>query len=139
MNLFSWFSSAPKAVNDILDKDKGLITQVGGWIGNMNLTPEEIMEQNGRTVDSVQTFVVNTLSENTERSKSRRSFTKRWATMHLGIILLACVSAPFDMNLAGFYLNLALSPWICSITGAISIFFYGSHGIRTYNESKKPS
>lgn len=30
-----------KAVNNIVDKDNGLITQVGGWIGNFSYTDEE--------------------------------------------------------------------------------------------------
>ena len=135
--MFDWFSSAPKVIDNIIDKDNGLVSQVGGWINNMNLTPEEIMKQNGKTVDSVQKFVVSTLSENTERSKSRRSFVTKWLSMHTGIILLCVIAAPLDMKLAEFYLSLALSPWICSITGAISIFFFGSHGIRTRNEHKE--
>ena len=35
-----------KAVDDILDKDKGLLVRAGTWIGNLNLTDEEKMENN---------------------------------------------------------------------------------------------
>ena len=33
-----------KAVDNILDKDKGLLAKAGAWVGNMNLTDEEKME-----------------------------------------------------------------------------------------------
>ena len=34
------------AVDNILDKEKGLLVRAGTWIGNLNLTPEEILENN---------------------------------------------------------------------------------------------
>ena len=37
-NPFSW---GEKAQDNVLDKDNGLLAQVGGWIGNMNFTEEE--------------------------------------------------------------------------------------------------
>ena len=48
----SWFSKlfgTDKAVNNLVDKDNGLLTQVGGWVGNMNYTDEERAEANERT------------------------------------------------------------------------------------------
>ena len=35
-----------KGVDNILDKDKGLLVKAGGWIGNMNFTAEERAEYN---------------------------------------------------------------------------------------------
>ncbi len=69
MSIFNWFTSSPKIVDDVLDKENGLISQVGSWIGRMDLTPEEVMTQNAKTVESVQVFVKNTLDESQERSK----------------------------------------------------------------------
>jgi hypothetical protein len=53
------------------------------------------------------------------------------------IVLMGCIAAPWKMELANFYLNLAISPMIAGITGAISIFYFGSHGLARHNESKK--
>ena len=42
--MWSWVGrlfGTKKAINDIVDKDNGLIAQVGHWIGDMNFTPEE--------------------------------------------------------------------------------------------------
>jgi len=137
MSFLSFFKAAPKVVDDVLDKDNGLLTQFGGWIGNMNLTDEEVIKYNAKTISDVQDFVKATLSESTERSKTRRSIAVMWIKAHLSIILLCCIAAPWDADLATYYLSLATSGTMGGITGAISIFFYGSYGLARHNESKK--
>ena len=123
-----WFSSA-KTVDDVMDKDNGLLAQVGGWIGNMKLTPEEVMKANAVTVDSVQKFAISTMSENTERSKTRRRIAVMWMEMQIFSIVICFPVAAFDMELAKFYFELATSPLMLTVTTAISIFFFGSQGL----------
>ena len=48
MSFLSFFKAAPKAVDDVLDKDSGLLTQFGGWIGNMNLTDGKLLSTTPR-------------------------------------------------------------------------------------------
>lgn len=136
MSLLSFFTAAPKAVDDILDKDKGLLSQFGGWIGNMNLTDEEVIKYNAKTIGDVQEFVKATLSESTERSKTRRSIAVLWIKTHLAIILFFCIATPWNAEVAGQYLALATSGTMGGITGAISIFFFGSQGLARHNETK---
>jgi len=137
MGLLGKLFGTEKVVDNILDKDKGLLTQVGGWIGGMNLTKEEVLKANAMTVSSVQTFVQATLSESTDRSKTRRSIATMWIKSNLAVVFFACIAAPFDMEMAEFYLNLATSSLMLSVTTAISIFFFGSHGLAKWQESKK--
>lgn len=133
-NPLTWGKNMKK---DVFDKDNGLLSQVGGWIGNMNLTQEEVIEFNAKTVASVQGFVVSTLSENTERSKTRRDIAVLWIKAQLGIVLMCCISAPWNMELADFYFKLATSTLMITVTTAICLFFFGSHGVARMNESKK--
>jgi hypothetical protein len=133
-NPFTW---SDKVADNVLDKDNGLIAQVGSWVGNMNLTKEEVIEFNAKTVSSVQTFVKATLSESTERSKTRRAIAVLWIKSQLAIVLMCCIAAPFDLELANFYFNLATSTLMITVTTAICIFFFGSHGIARHNETKK--
>lgn len=126
-----------KVTDNVLDKDDGLLSQVGNWVGNMNLTKEEVIEFNNKTVTSVQAFVKATLSESTERSKTRRSIAVLWIKAQLGIVLMCCIAAPWNMELAEFYFKLATSTLMITVTTAICIFFFGSHGLAKYNESKK--
>jgi hypothetical protein len=126
-----------KAATNILDKDSGLLTQVGGWVGNMNLTQEELIEFNAKTVGNVHEFVKATLSESTERSKTRRSIAIMWIKLQVSLVLLCCIAAPFDSVLASFYLDLATSSLMFTVTTAICIFFFGSHGLARLQENKK--
>jgi len=134
-NPTTWFVSE-KTVNDVMDKDSGLLAQVGSWVGNMKLTQEEVIEFNAKTVTSVQEFVKATLSESTERSKTRRSIAVLWIKAQLGIVLMCCIAAPWNMALADFYYKLATSTLMITVTTAICIFFFGSHGIARMNEHK---
>ena len=136
----SWYNPltwGQKNLDNVLDKDNGLLSQVGGWVGNMNLTPEEVIEFNAKTVASVQTFVTATLGESTERSKTRRGIAILWIKTQLGIVLMCCIAAPWDRELAEFYFKLATSTLMITVTTAICIFFFGSHGIAKYQASKK--
>jgi len=132
-NPLSW---GEKTVDNVMDKDNGLLTQVGNWIGNMKLTPEEVMEANGKTVDSVQEFVKATLSENTARSIARRAIALLWIRVELGIVLMSCICAPWDMALAEFYFKMAASGVMFGGTTAIIVFFYGSYGLARIKATK---
>ena len=135
LNPFTW---GEKTRTDILDKDTGLLAKVGGWVGNMKLTQEEVIEFNAKTVASVQSFVQSTLSESTERSITRRSIAVLWIKAQLSLVIMCAIAAPWDMVLAEFYFKLATSGLMITATTAIIIFFFGSHGIARMNESKKP-
>ena len=137
MSWYNPFTWSNKVADNVLDKDNGLIAQVGSWVGNMNLTKEEVIEFNAKTVSSVQSFVKATLSESTERSKTRRAIAVLWIKSQLAIVMMCCITAPFDLELANFYFNLATSTLMITVTTAICIFFFGSHGIARHNETKK--
>ncbi len=49
MGIFSALFATDKAVDNILDKDKGLLTQVGNWVGGFNYTEEEKSEADAKT------------------------------------------------------------------------------------------
>ncbi len=133
-NPLSW---GEKTTDNIFDKDKGLLAQVGGWFGNLKLTAEEVMEFNGKTVTAVQEFVKSTLSENTARSKARRAIATLWIKTELGIILMCAIAAPWNIQLAEFYFKIASAGVMFGGTTAIIIFFFGSYGLARHNETKK--
>ena len=135
-NPFSW---GEKVQDNILDKDNGLLAQVGGWIGNMNLTDEEVLEFNAKTTGAVIEFAKSTLSENTERSKARRSIARMWIQTELFLVLSSSVMAMFDMAKAEFLFRMATSNVMLGGTTAIIIFFFGSYGLARYQEKKNES
>ena len=44
MSIFGKLFGTEKAVNNLIDKDNGLLTQTGNWIGGFNYTDEEKAE-----------------------------------------------------------------------------------------------
>lgn len=115
-----------------MDKDNGLLSQVGGWIGNMNFTPEEQAKMNARMADGVGEFVKMTLGENTERSKSRRAIAKMWIFFQLFMIAIVVIAAPLDMELAKFYLSIAFGTVMVGGTLSIIGFFFGAHMLSSH-------
>ncbi len=46
MNILGRLFGADKAVDNLLDKDSGLLAKAGAWVGNLNLTEEEQIKHN---------------------------------------------------------------------------------------------
>ena len=129
--VLSFFGGSSKAVDNILDKDKGLLSQVGGYIGNLNFTTEEQAELNKSLADGVADFAVKTLDENTERSKARRDIAKMWIKTQLALILLIVIVAPLDMQLAEFYASIAFGGLMMGGTWSVIAFHFGGHYLRS--------
>ena len=134
MSFFSWLTSAPKVVDDILDKDDGLLTQVGGWINNLNLTDEEVMKQNASTVDSVQAFVSATLEESTERSKSRREIAILYIKFYLIWVSVGFGIYPINEGYAIFLISALTGLALGGAFTSIIIFHFGSHGLAKFKK-----
>lgn len=132
-NPLSW---GEKVATDVLDKDTGILVKVGSWINEQNLTDEEVILHNAKTITSVQEFVKATLDESTHRSRSRRYIAKIWIEVQLGIVLVMCIAAPWNLKLAEFYFNLATSSLMAMGTGAIIIFHFGSYGLARHNQTR---
>lgn len=49
MNFLGKLFGTDKAIDNLLDKDKGLLAKAGGWIGNFNYTNEEKAEADAKT------------------------------------------------------------------------------------------
>jgi hypothetical protein len=91
-----WFSSlfaVDKAADNILDKDKGLLTQLGGWVGGFSHTDEEKAED--------------------------AQVTRQWATDFLTAMapfkIMQRIMVTIIMAVWAFYcLNMSLAIWIYS-------------------------
>jgi hypothetical protein len=137
MGWLSWFSSAPKAVDNILDKDKGLITQFGNWVGNGNFTPEEVAELNYQTAQDVRKFVVDTLSESTDRSRTRREIAVFFIKFYALMLFAGGMVYPIDPTWSTVWVGMATSLSVGGLVSAISIFFFGSHAWAKKKEADK--
>jgi len=121
-----------ETVNNVMDKDNGLLSQVGGWIGTMNFTPQEKAEMNARMADGVSKFVEMSLSESTERSKTRRAVAKAWIYSQLAMIFITMLVAPLSMELAKFYAGITFGSLMIGGTLSVIAFFFGSHMLSSH-------
>ena len=136
MGLLSFFTAAPKLTDDVFDKDNGLLTKFGGWIGGQQFTDQEQAELNAKSIESVQTFVVATLGESTERSKTRRDIAVLVIKFYPLLIFVALMAFPFNKEWSAFALSLATIPALGGMVVSIGLFFFGSHMIQKHHESK---
>lgn len=136
MSIFSIFTSKAKAVDDVFDKDNGLLTQFGGWVGNANLTAEDAAELNISTAKGVREFVIETLEESTDRSKARREIATFFIKFYAILVFMSGMTHPIDPEWSMVWFNLATSLSVGGLVAAISVFFFGSHGMVRVNKSK---
>ena len=130
MSIFSFLKAAPKLTDNIFDKDKGLLTQVGGWIGNSKFTDEERAELSANIGKGVQAYAIATMKENTKRSVARRDIAMFIIKFYALLIFMTGMTYPISKEWSAVWFNLATDPIIGGLVIAISIFFYGSHMIR---------
>ena len=123
--------------NNVLDKDNGLISQAGQWIGNQSFTEEDKAEHNKAIADGVVSFAIATLNENTERSKARRNIALKWIDMQVKLIYFCVLCVIFGLDELSAKIQIfALSDIVTWGTGAVFIFFFGSYGLARFNETK---
>ena len=132
-NPLSW---SDKIIDNVLDKDNGLLKSAGGWIDNLSHTDQEKEESREGLRKGVVGYAIASMGENSERSKARREIAKQWIKVQLWIILMCAIAAPFDMELAKFYFELATASVMLGGTAAIITFFFGSYMLTRHNETK---
>ena len=131
MNIFKKIFSRVKTIDAIFDKNDGHLAKVGAWIGNHKFTEEDQAEMNAKLGEDIRKFAVNTMSENTERSKTRRDMAMLVLKMFVLITFMSGVVFPFNVEWSKYLFNLATSPVMGSLVLGVGAFFFGSHIIRT--------
>ena len=136
MNLKFW-TWGDKVIDNVLDKEDGLLVRVGGWIDGQQHTAQEKAEDQKELRKGVIAYAIASMGENSERSKARREIAQLWIKTQLAIVLMCSICAPWNMPLAEFYFKLATSALMIAGTGAIITFFFGSYLLTRHNETKK--
>lgn len=135
--LFGIFRAAPKAVDDVMDKDNGLIAQVGGWIGKQQYTEQEKAEATIELTKSVQQFAKETLAESTDRSKARRRIAENVVDFYLLLLFMTGMTHPIDPKWSMVWFSIATTATLGGLVVSISVFFFGSHAWSKHQEKKE--
>lgn len=137
------FSSNAKPVDDILDKDRGLLVRTGGFINDLSYTDQEKARDNaelaakqmaayGELIHTVVEHAKNTASENTQRSLTRRQVAIALIRVELFLVLASVVVWPFRPEYAKFIWQVASSTLMFGAFMAVVVFFFGSYGISNH-------
>ena len=142
----NFFTIAPKAADDILDKDNGLVVRAGGWLNDLQYTEAERARDYAAMAKGVIEFVTTTLTESTVRSKTRRNIAILWIKAQLGLILMVAMAISadeiFGTTMKKDFFDLATCNVMVWGTGSIIIFFFGAYAwgahVKKTGEPPKP-
>jgi len=115
-----------KAVNNILDKDNGLLSQVGGWIGNMSYTDEEKAKANAvtrewgiRHLEALAPFKV------VQRILAF-AVMSMWLVVGLNVLAAIWVDSVYGTNVKDDMLKFAMSDYVFwPALAVLSLYFTG--------------
>lgn len=142
-NPMTWFKSQ-KTTDDIFDRKDGLLVKVGGFVNDLHFSDAEKARYNAETVKAANDFVHATLSENTERSKTRRALAKAWIYTVLGLVVLTALLGvagawvPACMTAAAFVWSIVTHELIFWTTLGVMGFFFGNHIYQGAKGSRVP-
>jgi len=107
-----------------------LIKGVGGWIDNLQYTEQEkAVDAAGRAVRYGQ-FFVQTMEENSERSKTRRSLSLLVIRWWLGMLTLSGLMFKIDLAWSQYLFEIATLTGVVTLVLGIGAFFWGTHLLR---------
>lgn len=131
MSILSWFKN-----DDVMNKKDGHLANVGKWVGNLKFTAEEMAEMDTEMASAVREFAVKTLSENTERSKSRRDIANLTIKFYFILVFMTAIVYPFNPEWAQFLFGMLGMTGLSGGFISVMVFFFGSHWHRSVKELK---
>ena len=145
MGLLDLFRAAPKAVDNVLDKDNGLLVRAGGFINDLHYSDQEKAKAHQENLLAFSEWFKTTLSENTERSKTRRDVAVMWIKAQLALvfmtILAACLeyaAGTTEMPLATFIASIAFGTLMTTGTLSVIAFFFGPYMFGSHLRKPQP-
>lgn len=127
----------------IVDGALGAVRGIGKFIDEQKFTTEEAAIFNKGTAEASAQFVKDSLSEGTERSKTRRSiaveFVRFFCWLVVGVIILKIVEqyVPRIDGAAEFAKGVIIEFKLAFAFVAVIVFFFGGHYLRQYQGQAK--
>jgi len=131
-----FFSGGSKAADDILDPEKGHLAKIGMWIGNQQFTSQEQAEFNAKLAEGVREYAIQTMKENSDRSRARRELSIFIVKFFCGCLFLAGIVYPFDKDWATVWLSIASNSALIALVGGVGLFFFGAYSYGAHVKKK---
>ena len=134
--VFNFIAGNSEVTRDLFDRKNGHLKTFGAFVGNMKFTREEMAEMDAETAQAVREFAKDTMSENTDRSKSRRESAIFILRSFVLFLFMSGIIYPFNPEWASFWLRLAVDTELGILVSGVGLFFWGTHTLRSYNKRK---
>jgi len=116
----------PKAIDNLVDKDNGLLTQVGSWVGNFQYTDEERAEMNVKVRDWGLTQLQALQPFKVVQRILAFGVTSMWIFVGLNVVLAIWIDSIYGTNIKADMLTFALSDYVFwPVLAVLSLYFTG--------------
>ena len=130
-------------VEDVFDKDSGILVKAGGFINKLHYSEEEKADTHKIAAEMVLKHVEATLGENTEKSKTRRELAIKWIDLQINLIGVTVLCVPLAVlfpeqgeKMFNLILSLTTSKILLGGTITVMAYFFGTYGWGTYISKK---
>ena len=113
------------------DKGMEVIKGVGSWIDEQQYTDQEKAENAAARAEAYSKFMQQTIDENSERSRTRRSLALLVLRWWIFLLTLSAILYKVDHEWSAYIFKVATYQDVAFLVLGIGAFFWGSHLLRT--------
>ena len=113
------------------DKGMEVIKGVGTWIDEQQFTEQEKAENAAARAEAYSKFMQQTIDENSERSRTRRSLAMLLMKWWVFLLTMSGILYKIDPLWSEYIFKIATYNGVVILIGGIGAFFWGSHLLRT--------
>ena len=136
----SWFSktigflsgSGGKGSDNVMK----VATGIGNWIDNNKYTDQEKATTTLKILGHFDTFMANTVNENSEKSKTRRDVAILVIRVELGFLVASGLLFKIDPKWSEYLFKIATDSPLGLLALGVGAFFFGTHLIRATKGAK---
>ena len=107
-----------------------VVKGVGNWIDEQQWTEQEKAEWLAKRADLYAKFMKQTIQENSERSRTRRSLSLMALRWWFLALTFSGLLYPLDQPWSEYWWKLATNEWVAYLILGIGAYFWGSHLVR---------
>ena len=113
------------------EKGMEVIKGVGSWIDEQQYTDQEKAEAAAARAEAYAKFMQQTIDENSERSRTRRSLALLILRWWISLLTLSAILYKVDQSWSAYIFKIATYQDVAFLVLGIGAFFWGSHLLRT--------
>lgn len=137
MSVFGRLFGTQKAIDDILDKDRGLLTKAGAWVGNLSYTEEDQAEAQERTrAWGLQQLTALAPFKVVQRMLAFVTATL-WALVIINVLAALWVEALTSISIVEPMLEFALSDFVFWPVVAVFSLYYSGGVVESFRNKKQ--